>query len=64
MWLPIKAVKQVIDRGIVTAHPNDTILSAFGSFELNFSRGHLFWYYSRKSTLNCRILIGSWSLQL
>jgi hypothetical protein len=36
------------------------ILFAFNSSELDFSRGHPSWYYSHRSTLNCKVLIGSW----
>jgi hypothetical protein len=44
----------------VTIHPNDTISFAFGSPELDFSESHPFRCYYRRSTLNCRVLIGSW----
>jgi len=44
--------------------PNDAILSAFGSPEPVFPGGHPSWYYSRRSTLNCGVLIGSWSSRL
>jgi hypothetical protein len=43
----------------VMTHHNETILSAFGSPEPNFSGGHSSWYYFLRSTLNCEILIGS-----
>jgi hypothetical protein len=43
----------------VTTHPNDTILFAFGFLKSNFLGGHSSQYYSRRSTLNCGVLIGS-----
>jgi hypothetical protein len=44
----------------VTFHPNDTqYCSSFGSPKPDFPGGHPFWYYSRKSTLNCEVLMGS-----
>jgi hypothetical protein len=43
----------------VMTHPNDTILSAFSSPEVDFLEGHPSWYYYRISTLNCGVRIGS-----
>jgi hypothetical protein len=39
-------------------------LSAFNSPKLNFPESHSSWYYSHRSTLNCRVLIGSWPSRL
>jgi hypothetical protein len=49
---------------VVMTHPHDIILSVFGSPEPDFPGGDPFWYYSCRSTLNCRVLIGSWPSQL
>jgi hypothetical protein len=49
---------------IVTTHSHDTILSAFGSHNLDFPGGHPSQYYSNRSTLNCGVLIGSWLSRL
>jgi hypothetical protein len=40
-------------------HPNDTILSALGSSESDFPRGHPSWYCYRRSMLDYGVLIGS-----
>jgi hypothetical protein len=44
--------------------PNDTILSTFGFPELDLPGGHPSWYNYCISTLNCGVLIGSWSSRL
>jgi hypothetical protein len=43
----------------VMTHPNDTILSGFGSPKPDFSRNHPSWYYSPRSTLNYKVLMNS-----
>ncbi|GLT53982.1 hypothetical protein SLA2020_272160 [Shorea laevis] len=45
-------------------HPHDTILSAFGSPKPDFPKRHPSWYYSRRRTFNCEVLISSWPARL